>query len=202
MVKDLEVPPEECYSGEFPLDSVEYQLIALNRNLRHPCSQMEEAPLHSALFSLQIVIANLETLGIDRNHLTPLFTLAEALDDLSIGKKNPLFAPLLTSDGKEKRGGKRLRSSVAFNMARAAAAITLSGRGHMKGARQRAARKLGIQADKLETFRRNISTGKISDPTATFQYWHHVNHFEQHPLEKRQWVIEALLKNLTPIRTA
>jgi len=200
MAKDLDVPPED-YPPE-DATQVEIQLLSLGRSLRFPHSTMDEAPLESALFSLQIVVANLVTLGVDHDLLRPLSTLIEALDDLNVGIKNNLLSPPITEDGEVKKGGKRLRSSVAHNMSLAAAAITLSDREHMKEATQRAALKLKIPEARLKTFRRNISTGKITNPIAKSNYFHYINHFKNLSLEKRQDVIEKIMKSLNPIRSA
>lgn len=200
MARDLDVPPE--YYPPEGATQAEINLISLGRNLNFPRSTMEEAPLESALFSLQIVIAHLGASGVDFNLLKPLSTLTEAIDDLTIGIKNNLLIPPLTKDGEVKRGGKRLRRSDALNKAKTSAAITLSGRGHMDEATQRAARMLKIQPKTLKTFRRNISTNKIKDPLAMSQYWHYIEHFGHLSLEKRQDIIERIIKSLNPIRSA
>lgn len=200
MARDLDVPPE--YYPPEGATQAEINLISLGRNLNFPRSTMEEAPLESALFSLQIVITHLGASGVDFNLLKPLSTLTEALDDLTIGIKNNFFTPDLTKDGEVKKVVKRLRRSVALNKAKAAAAITLSGRGNMEEATQRAARKLKIPLKTLKTFRRNISTHKIKDPLAVSQYSHYMEHYGHLSLEKRQDIIERILRSLNPIRSA
>jgi len=200
MVKNLDVPPED-----FPPDGAtqeEISLWALGRSLRFPRSTMEDTPLESALFALQIIIGHLGSSGVDFDLLKPLSDLSEALDDLAIGKKNDLLITPLTKDGDTKKGGKRLHRIDALNKAKAAAAIKLSGRGHMAETTQRAARKLKIQPKTLENFRRNISTHKIKDPFATSHYCHYISHFGHQSLERRQDIIEEIIRSLNPIRSA
>ncbi len=179
-----------------------FDVEMMNRSLRFHCDIMEESPQRAALYSLNIVIHYLVETGIDRDVLQPLSALADALDDLCLGIRNPLLEPPLTEDGEVMPPAKRLSHNYAFNMAFAAAAVTLAGHGHMKATAQRAALKLGVTAARLETFRRNLATGKIRDPWATWVYSFHVDQFKSAPSEVRCGFIETTMKKfLGPIRT-
>ena len=200
MVKDLDVPPED-YPSEGATEA-EIKLQSLRRCLKYPCSTMEDAPLESALFSLQIVIGHLIVSGVDLKLLAPLSTLVYALEDHVDCIKSPLLEFPRDKNDEAKPGGKRTRTADARNMATAAAAITLSGRRNMKKTCQRAARKLGINELKLNKYRRNLMyKNRIKNLTANYYYSSYIQDNLHLSMEIRRVLIERMINGLSPIRS-
>ena len=92
--------------------------------------------------------------------------LGDALADLEGGRSPAFLAPGATRP----RKGSGISSRKAVQMAFGAAAIELTPRGQKEKTRRAAARRLGVTADRLGDFHKNLKGGKIKDQTALSAY--------------------------------
>ena len=174
----------------------------MNSALKHHCDTMDETPLLSSLDSLNLASLYLKETGIKPDVLKPLIALYDALDDLSRGVKNPLLDISSTERGVPRNPGKRQNRSYAYNMAMAAAAVTLSGRGYMKEATVRAANRIGVNRKDLKAFRRDISSGRIKDQWSNTLYKMHVDQCKADSPEEKRLFSKGIIEDLlSPIRT-